>query len=72
MRVLIIDNMKDTDFGQVGVALAEVGAELDICRPWKARPCPNMPMAMTRWLPSAANRARSTTIPIPTFLRWLN
>jgi len=34
MQVLIVENMKNTQFGQVGVALAEVGAELDIVRPW--------------------------------------
>ena len=33
MRVLVVENDKVTLLGQVGVALAEAGAELDICRP---------------------------------------
>jgi len=33
MRVLVVENDKVTLLGQIGVALAEAGAELDICRP---------------------------------------
>lgn len=40
MRVLIVENMKGTPFGQVGVALHEIGAELDIRRPWSGEALP--------------------------------
>ena len=33
MRVLVVENDKVTLLGQLGVALREAGAELDICRP---------------------------------------
>lgn len=33
MRVLVVENDKVTLLGQIGVALEEAGAELDICRP---------------------------------------
>jgi GMP synthase-like glutamine amidotransferase len=33
MRVLVVENDKVTLLGQVGVALKEAGAEIDICRP---------------------------------------
>ena len=33
MRVLVVENDKVTLLGQVGVALEEAGAEIDICRP---------------------------------------
>ena len=33
MRVLVVENDKVTLLGQIGAALAEAGAELDICRP---------------------------------------
>jgi GMP synthase-like glutamine amidotransferase len=33
MRVLVVENDRVTLLGQIGVALAEAGAELDICRP---------------------------------------
>jgi GMP synthase (glutamine-hydrolysing) len=33
MRVLVVENDKVTLLGQIGVALAEAGAEIDICRP---------------------------------------
>ena len=33
MRVLVVENDKVTLLGQVGVALAEAGAEIDLCRP---------------------------------------
>lgn len=41
MRVLIVENMANTHFGQVGAALAEVGAALDIRRPWKGDNLPS-------------------------------
>ena len=34
MRVAIIENIHDTALGQVGVALAEAGAETEMFRPW--------------------------------------
>lgn len=33
MRVLVVENDRVTLLGQIGLALAEAGAELDICRP---------------------------------------
>ena len=33
MRVLVVENDKVTLLGQIGVALQEAGAELEICRP---------------------------------------
>lgn len=33
MRVLVVENDKVTLLGQIGIALEEAGAELDICRP---------------------------------------
>ena len=33
MRVLVVENDKVTLLGQIGVALEEAGAEIDICRP---------------------------------------
>ncbi|WP_421592246.1 type 1 glutamine amidotransferase [Shinella sp. M27] len=33
MRVLVVENDRVTLLGQIGIALEEVGAELDICRP---------------------------------------
>ncbi|MCV2870530.1 type 1 glutamine amidotransferase [Defluviimonas sp. WL0002] len=35
MRVAIVENTEVTHLGQVGVALAEAGALIDIWRPWK-------------------------------------
>lgn len=43
MRVLIVENMANTHFGQMGAALAEAGAELDIRRPWKGEALPDGP-----------------------------
>lgn len=43
MRVLIVENMKNTHCGQVGVALAEAGAELDVAKPWKGELLPSRP-----------------------------
>jgi GMP synthase (glutamine-hydrolysing) len=40
MRILIVENMPNTHFGQVGVALAEAGARLDVVRPWKGEALP--------------------------------
>ena len=31
MRVLVVQNFENTGLGQVGAALAEVGAEIDLC-----------------------------------------
>jgi GMP synthase (glutamine-hydrolysing) len=43
MRVLIVENMPNTHFGQVGTALAEAGAILDIVRPWQGEALPAGP-----------------------------
>jgi GMP synthase-like glutamine amidotransferase len=43
MRVLIVENMRDTRFGQVGVALEEVDADLDVIRPWQGDTLPESP-----------------------------
>jgi GMP synthase-like glutamine amidotransferase len=43
MRVLIVENMPNTHFGQVGVALAEAQAALDIVRPWNGEALPADP-----------------------------
>lgn len=40
MRVLVVQNYEDTGLGQVGAALAEVGAELDLRLPYKGDPLP--------------------------------
>lgn len=45
MRVAIIENMAGTPYGQVGVALAEAGAELDIIRPYIGDDLPRKPDA---------------------------
>lgn len=34
MRVAIVENIRDTALGQVGVALEEAGAEITLFRPW--------------------------------------
>ncbi|TIS67968.1 MAG: GMP synthase, partial [Mesorhizobium sp.] len=34
MRVLVVQNYDNTGLGQVGAALAEAGAELDLRRPY--------------------------------------
>jgi hypothetical protein len=33
MRVLVVQNYDNEGMGQVGAALAEVGAEIDLCKP---------------------------------------
>lgn len=43
MRVLIVENMKNTHFGQIGVALAEAGADLDIASLWDSGRLPETP-----------------------------
>ncbi len=40
MRVLVVENDKVTELGQIGVALAEAGATIDICRPHAGDPIP--------------------------------
>jgi GMP synthase (glutamine-hydrolysing) len=40
MRVLVIENLKGTHYGQVGVALAEANATLDERRPWNGEALP--------------------------------
>ncbi len=40
MRVAIVSNMQDTHLGQVGVALAEAGALIDIYDPWRDNTLP--------------------------------
>lgn len=40
MRVLVVQNFDNTDLGQVGVALAEVGAEIDLTMPYKGDSLP--------------------------------
>lgn len=41
MRVLVVENMAHSDLGQVGVALAEAGAEIDLHRPFTGQPLPS-------------------------------
>ena len=43
MQVLIVENMKNTPLGQMGVALAEAGAEVEIVRPWSGEALPDHP-----------------------------
>jgi len=43
MRVAIVENVRNTYIGQVGVALAEAGAEIDWLRVWKGDPLPADP-----------------------------
>jgi len=40
MRVLVVHNYDNTGLGQVGAALAEAGAELDLRRPYQGDPLP--------------------------------
>ncbi|GES43044.1 GMP synthase [Rhizobium dioscoreae] len=40
MRVAIIENMKNTPLGALGIALEEAGAELDWFRPWSGEALP--------------------------------
>lgn len=41
MRVAIIENMKVTHLGNLGVALAEANAQIEIFRPWDGGPIPS-------------------------------
>jgi GMP synthase-like glutamine amidotransferase len=41
MRVLVVENMAHSDLGQVGVALAEAGAEIDLRQPFTGQALPN-------------------------------
>ena len=40
MRVLVVENMVHSDLGQVGVALDEAGAEIDLRRPFTGEALP--------------------------------
>ena len=40
MRVLVVENFDNTALGQVGIALAEAGAEVDLVRPHRGDPLP--------------------------------
>jgi GMP synthase-like glutamine amidotransferase len=40
MRVLVIENFVGTPLGQVGTALAEAGAKIDLRRAWQGAPVP--------------------------------
>ena len=40
MRILIVENLRNTELGQVGVALDEAGAEQIWCRPWNGEALP--------------------------------
>ena len=40
MRVAIVENTRITHHGQVGVALHEAAALIDIWRPWSGQPLP--------------------------------
>ncbi|MFC3076118.1 type 1 glutamine amidotransferase [Shinella pollutisoli] len=40
MRVLVVENDKVTALGQIGVALEEAGASIDVCRPHAGDPLP--------------------------------
>ncbi|MDI7864526.1 type 1 glutamine amidotransferase [Rhizobiaceae bacterium n13] len=41
MRVAVIENTRVSHLGQVGVALAEAGAEIDVFRPWDGESLPD-------------------------------
>ncbi|MBL0372679.1 GMP synthase [Rhizobium sp. KVB221] len=43
MRVLIVENFGATDHGQVGVALGEAGAEIDVRKPYEGEALPDGP-----------------------------
>ncbi len=45
MRVLIVENTRHTPHGQVGVALNEAGAMIEIARPWAGEALPLRPAA---------------------------
>ena len=40
MQVAIIENTRATSHGQVGVALHEAGARVDVYKPWAGQPLP--------------------------------
>lgn len=40
MRVAIIENMAGTPYGQVGIALSEASAEIEVFRPWMGEALP--------------------------------
>lgn len=40
MRVLVVENYDNTSFGQVGTALAEAGAQIDLRRAYRGDPLP--------------------------------
>lgn len=40
MRVLVVENMAHSDLGQVGLALQESGAEIDLCQPFTGQALP--------------------------------
>lgn len=43
MRVLFVENTPGTHFGQVGTALDEAKATVDVCRPWNGEHLPSHP-----------------------------
>lgn len=45
MRVAIVENTRVTHHGQVGVALHEAAAVIDLYRPWAGQPLPDAPDA---------------------------
>ena len=45
MRVAIVENTRVTHHGQVGVALHEAAAKIDLWRPWSGQPLPVAPEA---------------------------
>ncbi len=45
MRVAVVENTEVSELGQVGVALAEAGAAIEIFRPWTGGPLPSAPEA---------------------------
>ena len=67
MRVLVIENYDNTALGQVGAALAEANAEIDLRRAIMAIRCPTEPTVTTRWSCSAAARMRWPTSEYPYF-----
>ena len=55
MRVLVVENDRVTLLGQVGIALEEAGAEIDICRPHAGDALPADAAAMARTLRAYAS-----------------
>ena len=58
MRVLVVQNFDNTGLGQVGAALAEAGAEIDIRSAHLGEPLPESRWSMTPWWCLAAARTR--------------